>query len=323
VSVPRSVVVLGGSGFVGRAVVSEAVSSGFRVRALARSDTAAATVASLGAEPIRGDVASAAEWITQCAGADAIIDLTQPSIPSRLSVRAITRMADLRVDGTSTMLAALGALPVAERPLWVSINGTDDLIPDSTGRLSGRSTLRSAPRGFAHIGLPVRAAIEASGVEAIFVYLGQMVYGPGKVFKNFVVEGIRTGKARMVGSGNNTLPLTNVDDVGAAVVHLLNLERAALVGRSVVAVPSTPATQRDLFALTAAALGRPVPGQVPMLVVALAAGKINAQVMTLDARCDPDFLTATGFTFRHETLQSGVTSSLAVMGKDLSGINHV
>ena len=321
--VSRSFVVLGGSGFVGRAVVAEAVSSGFRVRALARSHAAATTVASLGAEPMRGDDASAAEWIAQCAGADAIIDLTQPSIPSRLSVRAITRMARLRVDATRTMLAAIGTLPAAERPLWVSVNGTDDLTPDSTGRLSGRSTLRSTPRGFAHIGLPVRAAIEASGVEATFVYLGQMVYGPGKVFKDLIVEGVRTGKARMVGSGNNIFPLTHVDDVGAALVHLLTLDRDTLVGRTVVAVPSTPATQRDLFALTAAALGRPLPGRVPTVIAALVAGSVNAQVMALDVRCDPDLLTSTGFTFRHESLETGITSSLAALGNELRGITQV
>jgi len=85
------------------------------------------------------------------------------------------------------------------------------------------------------------------------------------------------------------------------------------VGRTVVAVPATAATQRALFARTAAALGRPTPGSVPAILAALVAGRVNAQVMTLDARCDPDLLTATGFTFHHESLDSGIAASLAVM----------
>ncbi len=106
---------------------------------------------------------------------------------------------------------------------------------------------------------------------------------------------------------------TAVDDAAGTLIHLLNADRRELLGRTVVAVPATPATQRDLFALTAAALGRPTPGRVPTVLAALAAGRVNAQVMTLDARCNPDLLTATGYTFRHETVQSGVTASLAVM----------
>lgn len=312
-SVPHSVVVLGGSGFIGQAVVSAAVAAGLRVVALARSDVSAATVASLGAHPLRGDVGEPGGWMAECGGADAILDLTQPAVPRRLTVPAITRMAERRVATSRAMLEALLALPPASRPWWISVNGTDDLLPDGSGVLSSRSGLRSAPRGFAHIGLPVRAAIEASNVDATFVYLGQMVYGPGKSYAGFVVDGIRTGKARIIGSGNNRLPLTHVDDAAAALTHLLTMGRRKLVGATVVAVPATPATQRELFALTAAALGRPIPARVPTALAALAAGRVNAQVMTLDARCDPDLLTATGFTFRHETLATGVTGSLAVM----------
>ncbi len=179
--------------------------------------------------------------------------------------------------------------------------------------LSSQSPLRSAPRGFAHIGLPVRTAIQDSGLDATFVYLGQMVYGPGKSYASFVVDGIRTDKAKMVGSGDSRLPLTHVDDAAAALVHLPVADRREVVGRTVVAVPATGATQRELFALTATALGRPTPGSVPTALAALAAGRINAEVMTLDARCAPDLLAAGGFPFRHETLASGVAASLAVM----------
>jgi len=312
-SIPRSVVVLGGSGFIGQAVVPAAVAAGIHVLAVARSDTSAAIVAALGAHPVRGDVGSPSGWMAQCAGTDAMVDLTQPDVPARVTVRAIGRMAESRVAMTRAMLEALATLSPSMRPLWISVSGTDDLLPDSSGVLSSRSGLRSAPRGFAHIGLPVRAAIEASNVDATFVYLGQMVYGPGKSYASFVVDGLRTGKAKMVGARNNTLPLTHVDDAAAALVHLLGRDRRELVGRTIVAVPATGAIQRELFALTAAALGRPVPGSVPTALAALVAGRVSAQVMTLDARCDPDPLTATGFTFHHETVESGVAASLAVM----------
>lgn len=50
--------VTGGSGFVGRSLIPYLVGRGVTVRALARSDAAAQAVTKLGAEPVRGDLAS-------------------------------------------------------------------------------------------------------------------------------------------------------------------------------------------------------------------------------------------------------------------------
>jgi dihydroflavonol-4-reductase len=64
------VFVTGGSGVVGRAVVRRLVADGRRVRALARSDSAAATVGKLGAEPVPGDVLDQDSLASGMAGCD-------------------------------------------------------------------------------------------------------------------------------------------------------------------------------------------------------------------------------------------------------------
>src|SRR5438445_642042 len=51
--------VTGGSGFVGGALIRRLVAEGVAVKALARSETAAAKVAGLGAEPVRGSLEDA------------------------------------------------------------------------------------------------------------------------------------------------------------------------------------------------------------------------------------------------------------------------
>jgi nucleoside-diphosphate-sugar epimerase len=48
--------VTGGSGFVGKQLIADLVARGDRVRALARSDTAAASVSAAGAQAVRGDL---------------------------------------------------------------------------------------------------------------------------------------------------------------------------------------------------------------------------------------------------------------------------
>src|SRR3954467_12166847 len=52
----RSAFVTGGSGFIGGRLIQRLVGDGWRVRALARSPEAAATVESLGAESVHGDL---------------------------------------------------------------------------------------------------------------------------------------------------------------------------------------------------------------------------------------------------------------------------
>jgi nucleoside-diphosphate-sugar epimerase len=53
---PDPIFLTGGSGFVGRALIAELAARGTPVRALVRSDEAAATVRALGAEPVLGDL---------------------------------------------------------------------------------------------------------------------------------------------------------------------------------------------------------------------------------------------------------------------------
>ena len=51
-----SVLVTGGTGFLGRALVERLLSVGNLVKALARSDASSSALGALGAEPVRGDV---------------------------------------------------------------------------------------------------------------------------------------------------------------------------------------------------------------------------------------------------------------------------
>ncbi len=85
----RTLFVLGGTGFIGREVVQEAVAAGYAVRALARSDDSATALAAAGAEPVRGDAAKPADWAMRLRGTDVLIDLVQPPLPKRLGASAV------------------------------------------------------------------------------------------------------------------------------------------------------------------------------------------------------------------------------------------
>jgi nucleoside-diphosphate-sugar epimerase len=306
--------VLGGAGFIGREVVSEALAAGQRVKALVRTADGATRLREAGAEPVMGDARQPETWIGAVQGASTIIELLQPQLPRRLSRSAVRAVARKRQSLTQSILEGVRTLP-GEQPVYFSISGADDLQPDERGALSHHSGLRVQPYGFGRIGIPVRKLVEASGHAATYVYLGNLVYGPGKIFADQYVAGLAAGRARIVGRGANRLPLTHVTDAARALVHLSQLPRSELVGRTYIAMDGSDATQRQLLEYTAACMGVKRPSAVPEWLGAVVAGRVAVETITLDAHADPSALLATGFTYRYPSYREGVPATLARLGR--------
>lgn len=69
----RTVFVTGGSGFLGQQLIADLVAGGHRVKALARSDAAAAAVKARGADAVPGDLDDVAALQRGMAGCDAVV----------------------------------------------------------------------------------------------------------------------------------------------------------------------------------------------------------------------------------------------------------
>jgi 2-alkyl-3-oxoalkanoate reductase len=312
--VAQTLFILGGTGFIGREAVGEAVARGFEVRALARGDAARSRLEQSGARPVGGDAEDPSTWARALEGADAVIDLLQPKLPRRLTAGAIDAISARRQAFTAGLIGAIEALPGGERPLLFSVSGPEDLQPDPAGRIDHASSLRSEPLGFSRIGGPVRRLVERSGIDATHVYLGAMVYGPGKVFAEVIVEGIRKRRARVIGDGSNRLPLVYVTDAARVLVHLAGLPRGQIAGRAFLASDGSATTQRELLNHTAELLGRRHPGSVPAWLAGLVAGRAGVEVITLDVHDDNSALRATGFEFRFPSHREGVPAALERLG---------
>jgi nucleoside-diphosphate-sugar epimerase len=311
----RSLFVLGGSGFIGKVLVSEALAAGWTVKALARSSESARALEQLGAEPVNARVDDPDTWIPAASGATALIDLVQPSFPNRLTDRAVRRLAEQRLAITRSVVAGLKTLPAETRPLLFCISGVDDLTPAGDGAVSERSPVRGEPTGLAQIGAPVRSLVDGSGLETVVVYFGAMVYGAGKVYRDVIVKGLRKRRARVLGPGTNRLPLTHVTDAARALVHLAGLPREQVSGRVWVAADGAGTTQRDLFDVTADGMGLKRPGSIPVWVAAAVAGGAGVASLVFDCAVDNSALRATGFDFRYPSLHDGVPQALAELGE--------
>ena len=306
--------VLGGSGFVGREAVREAVAQGWKVTALARGAETAARLRALGADAVLGDARAPEAWIEAARGADAIVDLVQPELPPRIRPRDIAAVSRAREEMTRALLAGLRALPAPERPLLLSVSGTDDLAPDADGRIGASSPLRDPPTGFGHVGVPVRRLVDADGAAATFVHLGT-VYGPGKSFAKSIFPRLARGRMVLPRAARNRLPLVHVRDAARAIVHLAGLGRARLAGRTWLVVDEAGGAPLGEFFDEAAALMGVAPARrVPPWLFSALAGRILLETLTRDLRAEPTDLLATGFRFVHPTMRDGLRPTLSALG---------
>ena len=264
----KTLFMTGAAGFIGHETAKEAVKAGWQVTALVHSVKSAIALREIGARPVVGDVHQPLTWMAEAQDATAFIDLVQPKLPKRLGHQEIEAMSAERADMTRRLLEALRGLPAEKRPLFIAVSTADDLQPDAHHVISHDSALRAHPRGFGHMGIPIRKLIEASGLDATYVYLGNLVYGPGKVFAEQYVAGLTRGTAHVIGDGTNRVPMVHVTDAARALVHLATLAHANtqvdgmaalavtnVVGRTFLAMDGADATQRMLFDATADAMG--------------------------------------------------------------------
>jgi nucleoside-diphosphate-sugar epimerase len=202
--------VTGGSGFIGGALIERLRAEGWTVRALARSDAAAARVSELGAEPVRGDLedrraleegAAGSEFAFHCAAK--VDDWGEPEEFERLNVFGTQNMLDACIAAGVRRFVHAGteaALSVGQ-PL---VNVTEDapLRPDSP-ILYAASKARAEQR--------VRAA-NGGGIETV-VIRPRFVWGRGDTtLLPELIQLVESGRFRWIGGGAQLTDTTNVEN---------------------------------------------------------------------------------------------------------------
>jgi nucleoside-diphosphate-sugar epimerase len=167
------ILVTGASGWIGSASVTELIGAGHQVLGLARSDEAAARIAGLGAEAVRGSLDDPASLREAAARAEGVVHLGYNHDFSRMEAAAQTDRAAIEVfadvlQGTGgPLLIASGLLGLATgRP------GTEDDRPDpaSHPRVANAAyTLGLAARGIRSIVVRFAPTVHGAGGDHGFV----------------------------------------------------------------------------------------------------------------------------------------------------------
>ncbi len=311
----KTMLVLGGSGFIGHYVIQEAVKAGWHVKALVRSDDAAELVAARGATPFRGDAKRPDEWIAEARGARAIVDLAQARHRKRVGRQHLRAAASERLGFTEALVTSLRAFnsrqqASEQQAMLISVSGIDDLGPDDDGRLSARSPLREDDYGFSPVGVPVRKMLQQSGIKVACVGLGT-VYGPGKAFADAIFPQLAKGKWKNFGQD---MALIHVQDAARALVHIAGMESDAIAGKSFVLTDGAPVTMDAFFGLAARHLGVAAPGSVPRWLAALVAGRALVDTMLYDLPVTSSIPGFADFQLTFPSYREGVPATLTALG---------
>jgi nucleoside-diphosphate-sugar epimerase len=189
--------VTGGSGYIGRAVIAELHRRGHHVAALARSDTAAATVRALGAQAVHGSLDSLDVIELAAREHDATIQLAAPVPPDGVAREAKLLDVLLRVaPDDHTLVYTSGAWVYGDR---------GDAVVDEDAPLAPIAMVAWRPAHEARV-----LAARERGIRAV-VIRPTVVYGEGGGLIGMMVAQANPGPLKIVGSGANRWSTVRVD----------------------------------------------------------------------------------------------------------------
>jgi dihydroflavonol-4-reductase len=214
------VLVTGGTGFVGAAVLARLVASGRPVRALTRTAAGEEALRALGADPVRGDLADAASLR---AAADGCVSVFHVAGLNGFCLPDPAELDRVNVEGTQAVVAAAAAVG-ARRVVYTSSAATIGEPHGVVGRedTPHRGTFLSAYERSKWLAEQVAFTTARSGGVDLVSVNPASVQGPGRTRGTAkLLIGYLNGSLRAV--IDSRMSVVDVDDCAAA--HLLAEER--------------------------------------------------------------------------------------------------
>jgi len=297
------ILITGATGFIGRRLTEAVVAAGHDVTVLVRDPARAATLR----PPFR--LVTSLDQIDSAAAIDTIVNLAGEPIANALWTRAKRRhILASRLRVTRQVVHLIARL---ERKPSVLISGSaigwyglwqDEQLTEFDG----------GKRSFSH---RVCDAWECTarraqrlGTRVVRLRIG-IVLGTGGGALARLLLPFRLGLGGPIGSGRQWVSWIERDDLIRLIAHVIATPR--LTG-PVNATAPHPVANAQFAAALARALHRPALLRLPAWLLRLIAGDLARELLIGGQRVIPDKADASGFVFRHATLESAFAVMLGV-----------
>lgn len=288
------VAVTGGTGLLGSALTPFLTTGGHEVHPVSRRRGLSGA--------IHWDPAAGLIDHEALEGMDAVVHLAGENIGTRWSERRKRRIRESRVEGTMFLAETLAGL---RRPPRVLVSASAvGIYGDRGDELLTESAVPEGPPPdfFVELGRDWEEATNparAAGIRVVLLRFGLVLTPAGGALGRMLLPFL-AGVGGPLGSGKQWMSWISVDDAVGAIHHALYTD--ALEGAVNTAAPE-PVTNRDFAAALGRVLGRPAVVPVPALALKLLFGEMAETALLAGQRLSPARLVASGYTFRHPTLE--------------------
>ncbi len=301
------IVVAGGSGFLGKALLKKLIEANHSVALLSRNPRAAQSNVPSSVQVEQWDAKSVGNWAQRIDGADAVINLTGESIGGkRWTAKQKEMILSSRIDSTRAVVEAIRQATLKPKLL---INQS---AVGYYGNVEVGNVTEDHPRGTDFLGeVASRWEVEARKAES----LGVRVVTPrtgivldkngGALQKLLLPFNLFIGGP--LGSGRQWFPWIHLEDEINA--FLFALENPKLSGPVNLAAPES-VTMKQFCTALGKAMHRPSWAPVPGFVLKILLGEMAGPLLLGGQKVVPEKLSEAGYKFRFPKLEEALSDIL-------------
>lgn len=292
------VVIAGGSGFIGHAVVSAFTEAGYEVTVLSRSGKAVPN-----AKVVKWDGESVGEWASALEGADAVVNLSGESLLQKWTPKSVEKMRSSRVKSADTVGHAIAACQVPPR-VWINASAVGYYGETGHREVSEASTWAKDTLGT--MCRDWEASVDKHSLPSTVrtkVRIG-IVLGKNGGALELWTRLAKAGLGGPLGSGSQYVSWIHLSDLARLMVWLVeNAVEGAVNGTS-----PEPVTNGALMSALRGHVGMPIGLPAPSFAVSMVTNFMGwpEGMLTASTRALPVVALAHGFKFDFADIDSAL-----------------